>query len=522
MKRHTWGGVLVSLLGAQAALAQGASIGASGSASTDAAPAATTTSDAAVPEAAPVSTDTLPQAEPGQAEMTPSPIGPPPYAGERANPNHSMSDSARFAAVPYMQRFKPHHNLWEVGLFTGLLFPSPAHNLQRPGSNAEAYNTVSPEFGARIAYFPLSFLGVEAEGMISPTETRATNDTALLYAARAHGILQLPFYSIVPFVTVGGGVLGASSQVMGHDADPAFHFGVGAKVPVHRLVSIRLDLRDTLTQKRNTPQGTAANSFDILLGATFTFDRNPPPMPVDTDYDGLYDTEDKCPTKGALTADGCPGDSDGDGLFDAEDHCPNQAATTADGCPEVAVSEADADMDGIPVPCDMCPDTKGVAPDGCAIKDTDGDGFNDDVDKCPSEAETRNGFEDNDGCPDQMPEAMKRFTGVMTGIAFDQGKATIRKESYATLDAAYEVLDKYQSIRIEISGHTSSEGTAEVNQKLSEQRAASVKAYLVTKGIADDRVISRGAGPTEPIADNATRPGREQNRRIEFKIVAAP
>jgi OOP family OmpA-OmpF porin len=309
---------------------------------------------------------------------------------------------------------------------------------------------------------------------------------------------------------------------MGHDADPAFHFGVGAKAPINHIVSIRLDLRDTLTQKRNQDPGTGANSFDILLGATFTFDRPAPASLVDTDYDGLYDKEDKCPTNGALTADGCPQDSDADGLFDNEDRCPNEFASTTDGCPAVVATPADADGDGIPVPCDMCPDTKGVSPDGCAIKDTDGDGIDDALDKCPKEPETRNGFEDADGCPDQMPEAMKRFTGVMTGIAFDQGKATIRKESHSTLDAAYETLAKYPSIRIEISGHTSSEGSETTNQKLSEDRAAAVRDYLVKKGIPAERVIARGAGPSEPIADNATPAGRQQNRRIEFKIVADP
>ncbi len=421
-----------------------------------------------------------------------------------------------------MKRYKPTGNLWEVGLFGGLFFPSRAHNWQEPGgtTSTEKFQTVSPELGARLAYYPLSFLGIEAEGMVSPSTTQKTNDTALLYAARAHAIFQLPMASIVPFLLAGGDLTGASSQVMGSDVDPGFHFGGGAKLPVNHLFGFRLDVRDTLTQKRDASQGTLANSVDVLLGVTFTFERKPPNPPMDSDYDGLFDSEDKCPTKGALTADGCPMDTDTDGLFDSEDHCPNQFATTPDGCP--ANVPSDKDQDGIPEPCDACPEEPGVAPSGCPIKDKDGDGINDDVDKCPNEPETRNGFEDDDGCPDQMPEAMKRFTGVMRGIAFEQGKAKIRKESHSTLDSAQETLAKYPSIKLEISGHTSSEGSADVNQKLSEDRANAVKDYLVGKGIAADRLLTRGAGSSEPIADNNTRQGREENRRIEFKIVADP
>jgi OOP family OmpA-OmpF porin len=160
-----------------------------------------------------------------------------------------------------------------------------------------------------------------------------------------------------------------------------------------------------------------------------------------------------------------------------------------------------------------------VAPDGCAIKDKDGDGVLDEVDKCPDQPETKNGFQDADGCPDELPKEVAKFAGVIKGIQFDFGKATIRKESNKTLDEAISVLKQYAELRIMISGHTDNVGEAPKNIELSQQRAAAVKEYMVGKGIDTGRIETRGAGPNEPVADNATDKGRQENRRIEFKLL---
>lgn len=87
------------------------------------------------------------------------------------------------------------------------------------------------------------------------------------------------------------------------------------------------------------------------------------------------------------------------------------------------------------------------------------------------------------------------------------------------LDEAIGVLKQYPELRIMVSGHTDNVGEAKTNIELSEARAASVKAYMVGKGIGAERVETRGAGPNEPVADNGTDKGRQQNRRIEFKLL---
>ena len=114
---------------------------------------------------------------------------------------------------------------------------------------------------------------------------------------------------------------------------------------------------------------------------------------------------------------------------------------------------------------------------------------------------------------------MKKFTGIIQGIEFDFGKATIRKSSNKTLDAAVKVMQDYPSIRIEISGHTDNVGKRERNAELSQQRADSVREYIVGKGVEAGRIHTRGAGMDEPTADNKTAAGRQKNRRIEFKLM---
>lgn len=104
-------------------------------------------------------------------------------------------------------------------------------------------------------------------------------------------------------------------------------------------------------------------------------------------------------------------------------------------------------------------------------------------------------------------------------IQFDYNSATIKPESHELLDDVATILHENPDIElIDVIGHTSSEGSDSVNLKLSKERAASVAAYLGTRGIAATRLSSHGKGEKEPIADNDTDEGKEKNRRVEFKI----
>lgn len=197
-----------------------------------------------------------------------------------------------------------------------------------------------------------------------------------------------------------------------------------------------------------------------------------------------------------------PKDSDGDGVVDGKDKCPGTPAgrkVNADGC------ELDSDGDGVVDGLDKCPGTpagRKVNADGCEI-DTDGDGLVDGVDKCPTVyAKTA------DGCPPPL---------VLEGVEFDYDKATLRPEAPAILDKTADSLQHWANANIEVAGHTDNRGSDDYNMKLSQQRAETVRDYLISKGIAADRLTAKGYGETKPVADNATEEGRFKNRRVELQ-----
>lgn len=106
-------------------------------------------------------------------------------------------------------------------------------------------------------------------------------------------------------------------------------------------------------------------------------------------------------------------------------------------------------------------------------------------------------------------------------IQFRKGEAVILAQSHGLLDEIVAVIQANPDItKIAIEGHTSSEGGQDLNRRLSRWRAEAVLKYLVSKGVAADRLTSNGFGPDKPIASNDTEADREKNRRVEFNITA--
>ncbi len=248
---------------------------------------------------------------------------------------------------------------------------------------------------------------------------------------------------------------------------------------------------------------------------------------LDNDGDGLPDKADMCPdlaedTDSFEDGDGCPDlDNDQDGIVDTQDKCPGEpedfdGEMDDDGCPDLV---KDSDNDGIADDVDRCPlqaeDVDGYQDDdGCPDLDNDLDGIPDAQDKCPTQPETFNNVDDTDGCPDAK-EIGKQF--ILRGINFESGSAALTPDSHPVLDQVIASLNAYPEVRLEIRGHTDSQGPAAFNLQLSQKRADSVRQYLINGGIAADRITSIGVGEEEPISSNGTAEGRSQNRRIEFK-----
>jgi outer membrane protein OmpA-like peptidoglycan-associated protein len=231
----------------------------------------------------------------------------------------------------------------------------------------------------------------------------------------------------------------------------------------------------------------------------------PPPPPVtDRDNDGIPDPEDKCPDVAGLAKyNGCPiPDTDKDGVNDETDKCPTVAGLAQfQGCP-------DKDKDGIQDSEDKCPDVAGLAKyNGCPIPDGDNDGVNDEEDKCP----TIPGVPENQGCP--------KVNFNAAAIQFLTSSAVLTTGAKTELNKLTKILnDDYPDLKVSIEGHTDATGKPDKNQTLSEKRAESVKAYLVGKKVAGDRLTTKGHGQDQPVADNTTKEGKAKNRRVEFKV----
>ena len=234
----------------------------------------------------------------------------------------------------------------------------------------------------------------------------------------------------------------------------------------------------------------------------------------DSDGDGVEDSKDKCPNEPGLDRfDGCP-DTDGDGVEDTKDKCndtPKGIKVDANGC------SADSDSDGVTDSEDKCPNTKsGIKVDakGCAA-DTDGDGVIDSEDKCPSVS----GDATNKGCPIIKVDVKKRLQFAARGINFETGKTTLTPASYPMLNEIVSILNEYVDYNLKMGGHTDAVGKDESNLILSQGRVDAVKAYLISKGVSDSRVVATGHGETKPVASNATAVGKAKNRRVELELI---
>ena len=459
------------------------------------------------------------------------------------------ADEAQSKPTPWIKRHRPVRNSWELGIYGGIFVPSADHEFYAPdntvaGMGHQPLARIGADIGLRVGYYPLSFLGLELEGGVMPMKV-ADGSKATLYAFRPVALFQLP-YRIAPFIRGGFGGIGISSPTLGKDLDPSFNIGGGVKFYINRLLLLRLDIVDNVATAVGVGK-TRSNNLEVLLGLSLRLGKQPKEQAqqrqlIDSDGDGLYDPgqrgvspadEDKCPQQpGPRSTQGCPLiDSDGDGMYDPGqagvapedvDACP-QAPGPRDntGCPLVDTDGDTLYDPGQPVPAseiDECPKEPGPRElKGCP--DRDGDKIIDKLDKCPDEPETVNQIDDADGCPDKIPDAVKKMTGVIKGIYFDVDKDTIKPNSKKVLDQAVSVLKEHPGTRWNIQGHTDSDGSRDHNVDLSQRRAEAVRKYLVDAGIDANRLVPKGFGPDEPIDTNATRAGKAKNRRIEFRLI---
>jgi OOP family OmpA-OmpF porin len=238
---------------------------------------------------------------------------------------------------------------------------------------------------------------------------------------------------------------------------------------------------ELLSPRERCVEGTASSSPPTIAGG------------ADEDGDGVNDEADRCPDApedldGYLDHDGCPDlDNDQDGVGDRVDACPNE--------PE--------DRDGL------------HDDDGCPDRDDDGDGIEEPLDRCPQQA----GSPVEQGCPRlKYPglEVTERDVRLSEPVIYEGNTATIRSVSFPLLDTLAQALREHGQMRLEVQGHTDSQGNDAANLQLSQARAEAVLAYLAGRGIEASRLTAVGYGETRPIESNRTSQGRAINRRIEL------
>ena len=217
---------------------------------------------------------------------------------------------------------------------------------------------------------------------------------------------------------------------------------------------------------------------------------------LDHDGDGINDITDLCRHRpedidGFEDLDGCPDeDNDQDGIFDGQDECPLFMGDAPYGCPDERFRTEDGDLDGIKNSEDICPD----------------------------EPETINAYEDNDGCPDTIPDELQKIVGRLDTLQFEIGNAILKENSIPVLQEIQKKLQQLPEYKLRIEGHTDDIGTKESNDLLSQQRADSVLNWLVEHQIDAERLMAQGFGSSKPLASNTTREGQERNRRVEIYL----
>ncbi len=412
----------------------------------------------------------------------------------------------------------------EAGLYAGTFLSNFYHAFYDAAKWSAAtrpnISRVSPQFGARYAYWVWPRLGFEADGSIAIAGIEGKDDNAKLYGLRLQAIVQYPVGPWLPFAALGGGILHESSETLGTDTDAMVHFGGGVRYFLSHALALRFDAR---VMRGPAAAGGAfgATYGEVALGVSWVpgasaelgapeaedpdpdrdgvFGRNdacpmepgggnPDGCPTrDKDGDGIPDQRDKCPelaetVNGYQDEDGCPDqlpDSDHDGIVDPKDQCPQQAEDKdgfqdEDGCPD-----PDNDGDGVLDPVDACPLVKGPAENhGCPEIDSDGDGVPDRLDNCPGEAGT------NHGCKAKQTVWITGTT-ITADVRFLKTGNTLGDSARRRLDEAAKILAAHPVWKLEVVAHAPGKAMAEA-------RAQVVVKYLAGKGVAADHLQAVG------------------------------
>lgn len=363
-----------------------------------------------------------------------------------------------------------------------------------------------PGFEKNSHYFRISLQGVVNAGDLFRFDS-FSNHIGLLFHGGA-GVSRLWQFASEgedkgPRDNMGSFIIGMTPQ-----------FKVCEKFSLNADFSVVLNSRQDRTYGFGAPNnkiGVDGSMINISIGASYYFGKNethadwtPTVYGETTDNTDLYNR--------VKAIEEAMQDDDGDGVpnnRDEESDTPEGSYVNSKGeaIVEKEPVDLDKDKDGFLDSVDECPEIAGKV-NGCP--DRDGDGVPDAKDECPDEA----GKKELNGCALSKQE-LDVIKQVSESIYFNTGKSVIKSESFEELDKLAEILIAHPEVATSIEGHTDNTGDNELNLRLSKERAAAVKTYLVSKGVSADRLQSEGYGSTKPVASNDTEEGRAQNRRVK-------
>jgi OOP family OmpA-OmpF porin len=280
-----------------------------------------------------------------------------------------------------------------------------------------------------------------------------------------------------PIIIAGVGNIKEKLDI-GYSADSTtLNLGAGVEYFLTESIALRGDVRAINHFDHNATDILTTVGFNFLLGKST--------KPIDSDGDGVVDGKDMCPntpTGNAVNDKGCELDGDSDGVVDSADQCPATPAGVA------------------------------VNTKGCAL-DSDKDGVADYKDQCPNTP--AGALVDENGCRKMLTENVE----IKLNVTFDSNKAEVKPHFSEQIAKVAAFMVQYPDTKVVIEGYTDSMGAASYNQSLSEKRAKAVADSLMSlHNVDSSRVSFKGYGEANPVASNATREGRQLNRRVVAQI----
>lgn len=358
-----------------------------------------------------------------------------PGAGRSAPPEGVRANAPVRASEPPLA---PQAGIAELGLYGGLLVPSEDHELYDSSQSFHSpYEAFGGRLGLRLGFFPLSYLGAEAEGGYTPIDN-LRGERNHLYDIRGHAVVQLP-YRLTPFLVFGGGLVGVDGA-RGGDVDAALHWGGGVKMYATPWLHLRLDGRHVISGAAGAGTGNTGH-FEATAGLGIT----------------LFRPEAS------------------DALAAVEPAPEPEPEPTPEATPE--------------------PEPVAAAPEPVTE---------------PEPAQ-----------PVLEPVVLERtlYVEAMEPVRFGFDSAAIPDGFRFELVEVVGLMLNRPELDVVVVGHADATGPAAYNQRLSERRAEAVASFLADRGVARDRIRTRGEGESSPVASNETEDGRARNRRTELTVV---